>query len=34
MIRDSFRAVMSKRGLWTLEAAPGQIAILSLQVLA
>jgi len=25
---------MSKRGLWTLEAAPGQIAILSLQVLA
>jgi hypothetical protein len=30
----SFRAVMSKRGLWTLEAVLGQIAVLSPQRLA
>ncbi len=34
MIRGSFRTVMSKRGLWTLEAVLRQIAILSPQALA
>jgi hypothetical protein len=34
IIRVSFREVMSKRGLWTLEAVQGQIAVLSRQMLA
>jgi hypothetical protein len=34
MIRGNFRPAKIKRGLWTLEAVPGQIAILSPQVLA
>jgi hypothetical protein len=31
---NSFRAAMNKRGLWTLEAVPGQIATPSPQTLA
>jgi hypothetical protein len=34
MIRVSFREVVSERGLWTLEAVHGQIAVLSRQTLA